>query len=269
MTSPATILDTASDQLGSALPRVAAALLLLVAGVIVARIAGRLVRKALIGLGLDSAVERWHLPATLERAGLGRSLARIVGVVVRISLTVVVVFAALSLLGLAFLSESLNEGVLFIPRLITALALLLAGVVLAALARNWVDRASMQMDLPIAIGPVVQVVVVVLFGLTAANQVGIAIAPLLTIVLIALAAVAATLAIAFGFGAQEVARSLSAARYARADFAVGQTIRVDDLRGTIVRIDSAATTLQAGAETVRVPNSLLVERIVVREDGDV
>jgi small-conductance mechanosensitive channel len=159
--------------------------------------------------------------------------------------------------------------VLFIPRLIIALVLLLAGVVLAALARDWVERGSIQMDLPIALGPLVQGVVVVLFGLTAANELGIAIAPLLTILLIALLAVVATLAIAFGLGGRELARSLSAARYARSDFAVGQTIRVDDLRGTIVKIDSAATTLRAGEETVRVPNSVLVERIVVLEADEV
>jgi small-conductance mechanosensitive channel len=265
----ATVIDRAGDQLGTALPRVAAALLLLVAGLLLAALLGRLVRRALIRLGLDRMTERWRLPEILERAGLGRSLARLVGLAVRLSLAAIVIFAALSLLGLEFLSQSLNEAVLFIPRLIIALVLLLVGVVLGALARDRVERGSIQMDLPIALGPLVQVVVVVLFGLTAANEVGIAIAPLLTIVLIALLAVGGTLAIAFGLGGREVARSLSAARYARADFSVGETIRVDDLRGTIVRIDSAATTLRAGNEMVRVPNSVLVERIVVRETEDV
>jgi small-conductance mechanosensitive channel len=265
----ATVIEQAGDQLGSALPRVAAALVLLVAGLLVAVLVGRLVRRALTRLGLDRATERWRLPEILERAGLGRSLARLVGIAVRLSLAAIVIFAALSLLGLEFLSQSLNEAVLFIPRLIIALILLLAGVVLAALARDWVERGSIQMDLPIALGPLVQGVVVVLFGLTAANELGIAIAPLLTILLIALLAVVATLAIAFGLGGRELARSLSAARYARSDFAVGQTIRVDDLRGTIVKIDSAATTLRAGEETVRVPNSVLVERIVVLEADEV
>lgn len=265
----ATLLDQASDQLGTALPRVVGALLLLVVGVLVARLLGRLVRKALAGLGLDRAVERWRLPDTLERAGLGRSLSRLVGMAVRLSLTVVAVFAALSLLGLEFLSASLNEGVLFIPRLITALVIVLAGVVAAALVREWLERSSAQMDLPVAIGPVVQVVLIALFGLTAATQVGISIAPLLTIMLIAVMAVAATLALAFGLGSREVARSLSAARYARADFEVGQTVRIGDVRGTIVRIDSAATILQSGEEVIRVPNHLLVERVVVREGGEV
>jgi hypothetical protein len=64
-----------------------------------------------------------------------------------------------------------------------------------------------------------------------------------------------------------VARSLTSGRYARADFRAGQTIRIDDMRGEIVRIDGAATTLKSGGDTIRIPNSLLVERVVIVE-GD-
>ena len=66
---------------------------------------------------------------------------------------------------------------------------------------------------------------------------------------------------------REMARSLTSGRYARADFAVGQTIRVGDVRGEIVSIESAATTLRSGSETIRIPNSLLVERMVFVEGG--
>lgn len=267
MIHAAAILDRAGAQLGQGLPRVGAALVILVVGLLLARLIGRLVRRALSKLGLDAFLERWDLPDTLERAGLGRSPAHLAGVAVRLSLTAVVVVAALSLLGLEFLSQSLNEFVLFIPRLLAGLALLLVGVVLGALARGWVERSAAQMNLPVAIGPIVQALVVLVFGLTAVAEVGVATAPLTSVVGLALAALAVTLALAFGLGSREVARSLSSARYARADFEVGQTIRLGELRGTIVSIDSAATTLESGEDTIRVPNHLLVEGVVVVEGG--
>ena len=65
-----------------------------------------------------------------------------------------------------------------------------------------------------------------------------------------------------------MARSLTSGRYARADFEVGQTIRVGDVRGEIVSIEAAATTLKADNETIRVPNSLLVERMVFVEAAE-
>ena len=111
----------------------------------------------------------------------------------------------------------------------------------------------------------VQVLIIIVFGLCAAAQAGVTVAPLTAIAIVLLGAIAITLALAFGLGAREIARSLTSGRYARADFEIGQTIRVGDMRGEIVRIDGASTTLRAGEETIRIPNSMLVERIVVVE----
>jgi Conserved TM helix/Mechanosensitive ion channel len=259
----ATVLERAGDQLGAFLPRFGGALLLLIAGLIVAAILGRLVRSALQKVGLDRLVERWGVSEMLGRAGLGRSLAGLVGIAVRIS--IIAIFGALSLLGLQFLSDSLNEGIIYIPRLLTGVFLVFVGLILGAQLRSWVERSSAQMDLPIAIGPIAQALVVAIFVLCAAVQIGVALAPLTAILAIALGAVALTLALAFGLGSREVARALTAARYARADFRAGETIRLGDLRGTIEQIDSAATTLRAGDERIRIPNHVLIERVVIVE----
>jgi small-conductance mechanosensitive channel len=264
----ATTLDRAADQLGDFLPRLGGTLVLLVAGLLAAIVLGRLTRKALVRAGLDRFADRSGTSELLTQAGLGSSLSALIGTAVRLTIVVVVCFAALSLLGLAFLSDSLNETILYIPRLLAALALVLIGVVLGAFARAWIERSSAQLDFPLALGPAVQVIIIVVFGLCAAAQAGVAVAPLAAIALVLLGSVAVTLTLAFGLGAREIARSLTSGRYARADFTVGQTIRVGDLRGEIVRIDAAATTLRAGDDTIRVPNSVLVERIVTVEPSE-
>jgi small-conductance mechanosensitive channel len=261
----ATVVSRAGDQLGQFLPRLGGALVLIVAGLLIAGILGRLTRKALERAGLDRLAARAGADELLGRGGLGSSLSGLVATAVRLTIIVVACFAALTLLGLAFLSDSLNQAILFIPQLVMALVLVLIGIVIGALARAWVDRTTTQLDFPVAIGPVVQVVVVVLFGLCAAAQAGVSVAPLVVVALLLLGTIAVTLALAFGLGAREVARSLTSGRYAQADFEVGQTIRVGDVRGEILRIDSAALTLKSGGETIRVPNSVVVEQIVVIE----
>jgi small-conductance mechanosensitive channel len=262
----ATVLDEAGNQLGGFLPRLGGALFLLVVGIVLVRVFARLLRRGLRVAGLDTASERWGVADVLERAGLGRSLSHVVAVAVRISLTVVVVFAALSLLGLQFLSESLNQGVLFLPKVLAALALVLIGVVLAAFVRDRVDRTATQWDLPIPIGPVAQGVVLAIFLITAAAQLTISTTLLMLLVALLLAAVAAPFAIAFGLGGREVARSLSAGRYVRGAFTEGQVIRVDDVRGRVERIEPSATVLRTENETIRVPNHVLIDRTVVIED---
>lgn len=263
----ATILEQAGDQLGGFIPRLGGALLLLLIGVLLARVFARLLRRGLRMAGLDSTSERWGVADVLERAGLGRSLAHVLAVALRISLTVVVVFAALSLLGLQFLSRSLNEGVLFMPKVLAALALVLIGVVLAGFVRERVDRTATQWDLPIPLGPVFQGVVLAIFIITAAAQLTVSIALLMVLVAVLLAAVAAPFALAFGLGGRDVARSLSAGRYVRSAFNEGQVIRVDGIRGTVERIEPSATVLRTEGETIRVPNHVLIAQTVVIEEG--
>jgi small-conductance mechanosensitive channel len=150
---------------------------------------------------------------------------------------------------------------------LAALALVLIGVVLAAFVRERADHAATQWDLPIPLGPVLQVVVLAIFIITAAAQLTISIALLMVLVAILLAAAAAPFAIAFGLGGRDVARSLSAGRYVRAAFSEGQVIRVEGIRGTVERIEPAATVLRTDTETIRVPNHVLIGHTVVIEDG--
>lgn len=267
MTLQADILGRAGDTLGEFLPQLAGALALLLIGLLAAWLIGRLVRRALIKARLDDVAERWHVDDTLRRAGLGTSLAGLCGAVVRIVLSVVVVFASLTLLGLEPLSQSLNEAVLFLPNLIVALVLLLAGVILSGLVRERVDRFAYQMDFPVPLGQLAQVATLAIFAIMAAAQIGVSAGVLILVLAIVLAATAATFTIAFGLGGREVARALNAGRFVRGAYDIGQTIEVGELSGRIVAIEPDATVLSSDGRHVRVPNHMLLESVVTIRGG--
>lgn len=257
------ILDRAGESLGGFLPRLGGALVLLLLGILLARLIGRLVTKALDAAGLDAFADRFGVGDTLESAGLGRSLSRLTGRALRIGLTLVVIFAALSLLGLQFLDDSLNAAVIFLPKLLVAAVLILVGVVAGALARDATDRLAHQMDLPLPLGRIVQIAVVAVFAITAAAQIAVSTVILMVLVGTVLAAVAATLALAFGLGGQGLARELSAGRYVRGAFSPGQDISFGEVRGEVVAVETAATVLRKpSGQTVRVPNDLLLTSVV-------
>ena len=259
----ATILDRAGDSLGGYLPRIGGALLLLLAGLVIAALIRRLLVKALRAAGVDELGERWGVHDVLENIGLKRSLSTQIARAVRIAIVFVVVFAALSLVGLAFLSESLNQAILFLPRLFVALALLVAGIVLGRLARGQVDRLAQQMDIPGPVGMLTETVVLAVFGVTALAQLGVPTQVLLLLVAILLGAVALTLALAFGIGGREMAREVSARRYVEGAFAVGEEVSVGGKRGRIETIEATGTVLEtSGGDRVRIPNSQLVASIV-------
>lgn len=267
MSALASVINRAGDRLGEFLPQLAGALILLVVGLLLAKLAGWLVRRGLRAAGVDDLAERWHVNETLARAGLQSSLAGVTAVAVRIILSVIVVFAALMLLGLEPLSQSLNEALLFLPNVIAAAAIVLAGVVLAGLVRERVDRLTYQMDFPVPLGQLAQIATLAIFAITAAAQVGVSAGVLVLVVAIVLAAVAGTFAIAFGLGGREVARALNAGRFVREAYEVGQTIQVGEWRGRIVAIEPDATVLGTDHGRVRVPNHLLLESVVRIQGG--
>jgi small-conductance mechanosensitive channel len=262
------ILNNAGETLGEALPRIGGALLLLVVGLFVAGLAGRFARRTLQALGVDDLAERYGVHDVVVRAGLERSLSRLIGRIVRLVISVVVVIASVSLLGLAAVSASLNAFILFLPKLFIALALVVAGAIVAQLAGERVDRIATQMAVGGPVGRIVQAAVFALFLITALAQLGISTQILTGLIGIAFISFTLTLALAFGLGSREVAREVSAGRYVGTSFSVGQRIGVDGIRGEITALEAAATVLRTDeGETVRLPNHLLVESVVTLHEG--
>lgn len=263
------ILDQAGNQLGGFLPRLGGALALLVLGLLIARLIGRLLANALHSAGLDRFSDRVGAGEVLARAGLGPSLSRVVAVAIRIGVSIVVAFAALSLLGLQFLSQSLNQGVLVLPKLLIAAALLLAGIVLGGFIRERVERLTYQMDFPVPLGGIAQASVVAVFAITAAAQIAISTLVLMILIGVMLAGVVATFALAFGLGGRDFARAVSAGRYVQGAYEIGQDISLGEVRGRIAAIEGASTVVDSGGgRSVRIPNHLLLESIVTVHGGE-
>jgi small-conductance mechanosensitive channel len=263
------VLGQAGQELGAFIPRLIGALALLLIGLLITRLIARLLRRALQAAGLDRAAEKAGVVAVLERSGLGSSLAALIARAVRIGLAILVIFAALSLLGLQFLSQSLNQAILALPRLFIAALLVLAGAVLAGAARERTDRLTYQLALPVPLGQIAQVAVLAIFGIIAAAEIGISTLILLIVIGVLLAAVSGTFTLAFGLGSREVASALSAGRYLRHDYRVGQEIGFGEVRGRISRIHSTSTTLDAGeGRSIRIPNHVLLAEVVTIYGGE-
>lgn len=260
----ASILERAGETLGDYLPRLGGALAVLVVGIVLVRLLARALRGLLTRAGVDGLADRAGVHDVLARAGLERSLSRVVAAAVRIALTVAVVLAALSLLGFQPLDQAINEAVLFLPNVLAALALVLAGAVLGSLARQWVERTAYQMDLRGPLAPAAQWFVIGVFGIVALAQLGIPTTILTVLAGIAAAGIALTAALAFGLGGRELAREVSAGRYVGSAFEVGQEITIRGHRGRIEVIEGASTVIGTdNGASVRIPNHLFLESDVL------
>ena len=104
--------------------------------------------------------------------------------------------------------------------------------------------------------------------MVAVAQAGIPTSLFIVLIAILVGAAALTVTLAFGLGGRGVAQQITAGRYLGNDLEVGQSIRVSDVEGTIARFESSHVVLTGdGGETIRVPNSTVMESVVVVTGG--
>ena len=268
MNRATTHLQRLTESFGDLVPRIAGALLLLVVGLLLARLVGRLVTRGLSSRRLDHFAERLGANQKLAQIGFEPSLAKAIGRIVTLALGVAVVFAALGLLGLQALDEPLTQGVLYLPRIVLAMALILVGLVLGELAQQYLDRWAYQLGLRGPLGVVAQVAVVAIFGLVACGALGIPSTVLIALTVIVVGGLVLTFALAFGIGTRDVAREVSIGRYVASSYAVGQDVKLSGVEGRIVAVEATSTVLETpDGATLRVPNHLFLDSIVTVGGG--
>lgn len=264
---PMSLVNTMLEEVGAFVPRLAASLVVLVVGVIVARVVARVIRIGLGTAGLDRMAERWGVSDALERVGMGRSLTAVVAGLVRAIILFVVALIAVSVLGLPALEQSMNEAILFIPRLVVAMAIMMAGLVAANAVRDRVDRLSRQMDLGASLGIIAMVGVLAIAAIVAAAQVGIPTEFLVMLATTVVAGVVLTVALSIGLGTRHVVGQLAAGRYLGDQLRPGLRVRVGEAEGEIVSTKGPATTLRTDdGRLVRVPNRVMLESLVTMDE---
>lgn len=154
----------------------------------------------------------------------------------------------------------------YLPRILISLALVLTGVLIGTLARTTITRALPTTDHidPERFGRVIQVIVIGVSSLLAAQQLGLDIAFLTTLATIALAGFFAASALAFGFGGRATVANILAGHYVRELYEVGHTVRVAGLEGRIVRMTPTAVILSTEDGETAVPTHMFVETTSTR-----
>lgn len=216
--------------------------------------------------GTDELAERLGVHRTLNRVGIDRPLSRLLRSITALLIGFVVLVASLSLLGLSAVDFALNEAILFLPRLLLALALVVAGIIVGELAGRSATRLAGQLALELPIGKTVEAIVIAFAVLTALAQIGVPTEIVTTLLAVAILAVALIGTLAFGLGGRNLAAQVSAGRHVHTAYRIGQKISIDDLTATIVAFESAATVVQlTDGRTARLPNEKLLSSIVIVE----
>lgn len=114
------------------LPGLLTALILFVIGWIIAVALGKIVEQIIRGIKADQALEKLGFKSIMDKAGLKLDTGRFFEELVRWFIILVALMVAVDILGLSQVTMLLQRILLYIPQVIVAALILLAGVLIAS-----------------------------------------------------------------------------------------------------------------------------------------
>ncbi|MBK8903398.1 MAG: mechanosensitive ion channel [Anaerolineaceae bacterium] len=161
-------------------------------------------------------------------------------------------------------SNMVASAIDYVPRLLTALVILLAGWLLARFLGRAAQAAmkSLGVEFHQEVGQGVNVLLIIMIVIVVLEQLGINASIMSSIFTNVITLAVAGLALAFGLGGRDVARSVLAGHYAREQFALGDRVIIDGEEGTLEAIGPLSAEIHVGSARLIVPNTVLTETAV-------
>jgi len=206
------VLRTTFGEFGARLqafaPNLLAMLVLLVTGAVVAGAVRVALAFVLPRLGVDRFAERSGIGDVARRAGLTRRPSRTIALAVAWIVLAVFVLLAVAALDLRVAVDLVARAFAWLPHLLVAIALLVAGGLVAGFARRSVLIAAVNAGLPSArlLASGAHAALVVLFAAMALEEVGLGQRVVLAAFAISFGGIVLALALAFGLAGKEIAR---------------------------------------------------------------
>ena len=246
------------------LPTLLLALVILVVGWAVARLLATLARRLAHRAGLDGVVERGGLAEGLAQAKITRPASDLVALLIFWLVFLVSLLLALETLGWTLAILPLQNLISYLPRVLAAILIVVAGAWLAQALGKVAQAAvaSMGVEFHEGIGRVVRGLLLVVTAVLAVEQLGLNLTFLTDALTNLLTIVVAGLALAFGLGGRDVTRNVLAGYYARDQFAPGEGLVVDGEVGTLESIGTVNAQIAIGEEILVIPNTRLTEGTV-------
>lgn len=195
------ILSGLADTTVAFLPNLVAALILLVIGLVVGKIVGRVVKELLLRIKVDYYVSETHKPAI--------SLADVFGVISRWWVYLAFITAALSqeILGVPALATWMSTINAFIPNIIGAAVIVVAGYVIAEYIKTQVTKHDKHYST--LTSKVLFFFILYVSVALALPVLGVSAVLVNNILLAIIIAVGAAFALAFGLGARDTASQIA------------------------------------------------------------
>ncbi len=208
-------LEDGISQIFAFLPRIAAALGILLAGYAIAKTVERGTDAALRRIGFDRWMRDGGVSEALERTGTGLEPSTVIAKLVYWAMMLLVILLVANALGLAAVSAIFAELLAYIPNVIAAVIILFLGLVLGEFVKDLVLASAGAVGGVPTVARAAKATVIILSVFMALEQLNIAEDIVLVAFIAVVGAAALAAGIAFGLGGREIAAEIARSWYER------------------------------------------------------
>ncbi len=270
LTDMGQLINQFKSKLFAILPDLVFALIIVLLGILIARILKSVVSR-LIGK-LDRLIPGDKLRSRFEKNRLDRS-SILIG---RMVYWIVIAFfftAATEVLGLPIISTWLSGLVRYLPNILIAVIIIFLGIIGGRLVRDLISSATAGSGLLYGniLSGIGYYAILCITILIAIDQAGIDIQILTGVIDIILAAILFGAALAFGLGARTSVSNILASYYLQSMYKPGQSVEIEEIKGQIIQFTSTAVILETSDGQVSIPAKKFSEEIstLIKSEGSV
>lgn len=236
-------------------PKLVVAMLLLLAGYLLARLVGAGTAALLKLVGFNRLLAKTPLQTLFSGTSSTKSSADVLGVLVFWAVFLLFGISATDTLGLSAVSAALTDLAFYIPKVGIAVLILVLGMLAASYLKELIGFACASAGVPqgTIVAQTFYVAAILVVFVTAINELGIDTTLLNSTIMIGFGGLIAGAALSFGLGARGAVANLIAAHYLQSVFRIGQTIRIADVHGSIVAVTPVALVVDTADGRVVVP----------------
>jgi hypothetical protein len=260
------ILQELLSKFAAIIPNLLGALAIFIIGLFVSRITARFVRRILVKVGADRLAERLNEIEIVHKSKINLVPSTLLSKIIYYFLLFIFIVAATDILNLAFISTLMGDILNYVPVVISALIMLVIGLLISDFLKNIVRTACESLAIPAA-GLIANIVFYFLFlnvAMIALSQARIDTGFIQDNLSIILAGIVLAFAIGYGFASRNIVANFLASFYNKGKVRVGDVVEISGISGEIIAMDSATITLRAEDRLVLFPmNKLTSEHVAI------
>ena len=261
-------LSTIWDSIVSVLPTIAGAVIGIIIGILIIKLVVNIIKKSLKFVKADKLDDKLNEIDLFGDKKIQFNVIDIVAKFVKWMLYIILIMIVTDLLNLTMISDGIKSVIGYLPRLITALAIFVIGLLFANFVKKSLQSffESMELSGGKMISQAIFMLLLIFISITALNQAGVDTEIITSNITMILAAFLLAFALAVGLGAQKVVGDLFRTFYTRKIYEVGQIIEFNDIKGEIESIDGISVTLKTTTGKIVIPIKDIVESQVRMQD---